>query len=62
MGIAARVAARLREGGEARVELKRGGIGELRVEVDGRDLYDGNRLWYSAPSRIVAEVRGKMRA
>ena len=54
--ISARVAAKLREDG-AHVELKRGGMGELRVEVDGRDVYDGNRLLYSTPGRIVRAVR-----
>jgi hypothetical protein len=54
--VAARVAARLRKDGMD-VELKRGGFGELRVSVDGRDVYDGNRLLYSMPGRIVRIVR-----
>jgi hypothetical protein len=54
--VAARVAAKLREDGAA-VELKHGGFGELRVTVDGRDVYDGNRLLYSTPGRILRAVR-----
>ena len=46
---------------ETDVELKRGGFGELRVEVDGRDVYDGNRLAYSTPGRIVNRVREELR-
>jgi hypothetical protein len=50
------VAAQLR-GPDTRVETRRGGIGELRVTVDGRDAYTGNRLWYARPKRIVTAVR-----
>jgi hypothetical protein len=50
------VAAELRKDG-ASVTLKRGGLGELRVTVDGRDVYDGNRLFYALPGRIVRAVR-----
>jgi len=39
------------------VTLKRGGLGELRVEVDGRTVYDGNRFSYTMPGRIVRAVR-----
>jgi hypothetical protein len=56
--IASRVAAKLREGSEdVQVTLKRGGLGELRVNVDGKDVYDGNRLMYTTPGRIVRAVR-----
>jgi hypothetical protein len=57
--VAARVAAKLRAEG-AEVEMKGGGIGELRVTVDGRDVYDGNRLFYSTPGRILRAVREAM--
>lgn len=43
------------------MELKRGGFGELRVNVDGRDVYDGNRLLYATPGRIVRAVHAAMR-
>ena len=54
--VAARVAAKLRKDGE-QVEMKHGGLGELRVSVDGRDVYDGNRFLYSTPGRILRAVR-----
>lgn len=55
--IAARVAAQLRENPGGRVELQHGGLGELSVQVDGRTVYDGNRLWYPLPGTVVAAVR-----
>jgi hypothetical protein len=58
--IASRVAAKLREDG-ARVEMKRGGFGELRVNVDGKDAYDGNRLMYTTPGRVLRAVRDFLR-
>jgi hypothetical protein len=54
--VAARVAARLRKDG-VEVELKRGGMGELRAEVDGRNVYEGNRFLYSLPGPILRAVR-----
>ena len=54
------MAAKLRQEG-AQVELKRGGFGELRVNVDGRDVYDGHRLAYTTPGRIVRIVRVALR-
>lgn len=54
--VVARVAAKLRAEGE-QVELKAGGLGELRISVDGRDVYVGPRLFSSTPGRIVRAVR-----
>jgi len=51
------VAAQLRRLPETQVTLVRGGLGELRVAIDGEDAYDGNRLWYPLPRQIVAAVR-----
>ena len=56
MAIAARVAAQL-EGPETRVEMKRGGIGELSVTVDGEEVYAGSRLWYPKPAKVLAALR-----
>lgn len=36
--------------------MKAGGLGEMRVSVDGRDVYVGSRVWYSKPGNVVAEV------
>ena len=55
-GIAARVAAQL-EGPDTRVQKLRGKIGELRVTVDGQDVYKGNRLLYARPRTVLAAVR-----
>ena len=39
------------------VRRQRGGLGELRVVVDGTDVVDSNRLWYPTPSSVVERVR-----
>jgi hypothetical protein len=54
------VAAKLREDAGTEVELKRGGFGELRVSVDGRDVYVGHRLGYTTPGRVIRAVREAM--
>ena len=50
------MAAKLRKEG-ATVTTKHGSFGELRVEVDGRDVYVGNRFLYSTPGRVLRAVR-----
>ena len=50
------MAARL-EGPDARVELVRGKLGEIRVSVDGEDAYVGPRLWYPRLRTILDAVR-----
>lgn len=55
--IAARVAEELRRLPDILVNLRPGGFGELRVAVEGEDAYDGSRLWYPRPSKVVAAVR-----
>ena len=57
--MAARVAAEL-SGPETRVETIRGGLGELRVAVDGRDIYKANRLLYPRLSTVVNAVRSSL--
>jgi hypothetical protein len=51
------VAAQLAEDPDLEVRRERGGLGELRVTVDGRDVVDTNRLWYPTPSSVVTKVR-----
>jgi hypothetical protein len=51
------VAAKLAEDASLRVTRTRGGLGELRVVVDGKEAYDSNRLWYPTASSVVAHVR-----
>jgi hypothetical protein len=59
MGIAARVAAEL-EGPDTRVEKIRGGLGELRITVDGQEAYKGNRLLYPRTKTVLAAVRAHL--
>jgi len=54
------VAAELEKDPDVTVERVRGGIGELRVESDGKELYDTNRLWYPRVSRVAAAVRANL--
>jgi hypothetical protein len=54
--VAARVAAKLRAEGHE-VRLEHGKFGELRIELDGRDVYAGPRLGYSTPGRVLRAVR-----
>ena len=56
-GIAARVAARLAADPGLEVHRQKGGLGELRVSVDGQDVVDTSRLWYPPPGSVVAQVR-----
>ena len=39
------------------VHRQKGGLGELRVTVDGTDVVDTYRLWYPTPSSVTARVR-----
>jgi hypothetical protein len=57
--LAARVAAEL-SGSENRVETVRGGLGELRVTVDGRDVYKANRLLYPRLKTVLNAVRSSL--
>ena len=51
------MAAVLRRDPGLHVETVRGGLGELRVSVGGRDVVTTNRLLYTRPSRVVERVR-----
>jgi len=55
------VAAELRKRGTGHVEMKAGGLGEMRVSIDGRDVYVGSRVWYSKPRSVVAVVEKAIR-
>lgn len=48
------------EGPDTRVEKIKGGLGELRVTVDGQDVYKGNRLLYPRPKTVLAAVRARL--
>ena len=59
--IAARVAAQLRADANLSVQRQKGGLGELRVTVDGADVVDTNRMWYPTPTSVVDRVRAYLR-
>ena len=42
------------------IELIRGGLGELRVTVDGREVYKGNRFLYPRRKTVLAAVRAHL--
>ena len=54
--IAARVAAELTADPTLDVHRQTGRLGELRVQVDGADVVDTNRLWYPTPASVVSRV------
>ena len=39
------------------VEVVKGGLLELSINVDGEKAVETSRLWYPAPSRMVTETR-----
>lgn len=55
--IAARVAADLEHLADVEVQTKKGGLGELSVDVDGKRAFTGSRIWYSAPATVIKQVR-----
>ena len=54
--IAARVAAELSADPTLDVHRQTGGLGELRVQVDGANVVDTNRLWYPWPASVIERV------
>ena len=51
------MAARLSQDENLDVHRQKGGLGELRVSVDGTDVVDTNRLLYPTPGSVVERVR-----
>lgn len=60
--VARRVAARLREEWGPEVEMRRGRLGELSVEVDGRRVVDTHPFWFAWTDPIVEQVRASLSA
>jgi len=54
------VAAQL-EGPDRTVQKIRGGFGEFRVTVDGKDVYDGRRFLYPRAKTVLAAVRAHLK-
>ena len=55
--IAARVAADLKQDAEVEVQTKKGGLGELSVDVNAKRVFTSSRLWYPTPTSIIKRVR-----
>ena len=56
------MAATLSEDATLSVHRHKGGLGELRVDVDGATVVDTNRLWYPTPTSVVEKVREHLAA
>jgi len=54
------VAAQLEGLENVEVELVKGGLGELRVTVDGDDAYAAGRLWFPRAQTVVKAVKPKL--
>ena len=54
------MAADLEQDRELQVETKRGGLGELSVDVDGKRVFTGSRLRYPTPTSVVERVRAAL--
>ena len=47
------MAEKLRQEKDVKVEVIKGGLLELSVEIDGEKLIETNRLWYPLPSTLA---------
>ena len=55
------MAAQLATDSTLAVRRHRGGLGELRVVVDGTDVVDQNRFLYPTPASVTERVRAYLR-
>jgi len=55
------VAADLRKQPGVEVAVERGGLGELTVLVDGREVVSSSRFWYPNPWRVMKRAREAVR-
>ena len=55
--MAAPVGAQQSEEKDVEVETVKGGMGEFSVFIGDRKVVDTSRLWYPAPSKVVAKIR-----
>ena len=51
------MAEELRKEGDVEVEVVKGGLLELSVDVDGEKVVETSRLWYPLPSSLVRKTR-----
>ena len=54
------MAARLKGEPNAEVEMRRGGLGELSVHIDGQKVVETRRLWFTTSKSIVSRVRAAL--
>ena len=47
----------MRKEEDVEVEVVKGGLLELTVEVDGEKVVETNRLWYPLPSSVAKRTR-----
>ena len=47
----------MRKEGDVEVEVVKGGLLELSVDVDGEKVVETSRLWYPLPSSLVRKTR-----
>jgi len=60
VAIAARVAAELRKLPDVEVVIAPGGLGELRVDIGGQDVYQAKRFWYPRSSKVARIIREQL--
>ena len=58
--IAARVVAELQNEQDVKVDMVKGGLGELSVAFDGKKVYSANRLLYPTPTSVLKKVRSAL--
>ena len=51
------MAEELRKENDVEVEVVKGGLLELSVDIDGEKVIETNRLWYPRPSGLVRKTR-----
>jgi hypothetical protein len=51
------VAEQLKKEKDVEVEVVKGGLFELSVEIDSAKVVETNRLWYPWPSTVVRKTR-----
>jgi hypothetical protein len=54
------VAARLKGEPNAEVEMRRGGLGELSVHIDGQKVVETRRFWFTTSGSVVSRVRAAL--
>ena len=47
----------MRRENDVEVEVVKGGLLELSVDIDGEKVIETNRLWYPRPSGLVRKTR-----